>query len=434
MTPHQRALSTHAAAALARIARLLAESLDPREVAARIADSVRLLLDPAAAAVYELTVDGDLLAIAIAGDAGSPDDGPLVFPRGTGLGAVAVAERAIVATGDILHDPRVELRAPQRARLERAQYRAAVAAPLLARGRVIGVLGLGLRAGRALDDEGWRIVEAFADQAAIALDNARLHAETRAAQRRLEIEHRQFKALFDSALEAVVIVDDDRRYVDANDAAATLFGVRREALIGRRLDDFVVSSDSGGSSVAWDEFLAAGEQQGEVTLARPDGELRLAEYSARAHFVPGRHLSIMRDVTERRIADRERQAAQNRFAVLAELAHTLSQTLDPDAVGERIADSARALLRARASILYTLTAKGLVIVAAVGGDGPGRRPRSRAGAGHRDGVARRPRAPARGDGRRRRGGLGPRGAARREGHRRRRLRDRGSGGAGLQHG
>jgi PAS domain S-box-containing protein len=538
VTSQEPPLPSHAATALARIARLLAGSLDPREVAARITDSVSRLLEPVAAVVYELTSEGDLVAIALAGDAGASDEGTLVFPRGTGLGAVAVTERTIVTTDDVLHDPRVRVGEAERARLARAPYRAAVAAPLLARGRVIGVLGLGLGAGRTLDDEGRRIVEAFADQAAIALDNARTHAETRATQRRLELEHhvarilaeastvdeaatrvietfavmldwragsfwrvdpvegvlrlvvvwsapslpthgfeaatrafvchrgeglpgrvwsgggpqwmrdvardprfprasaaaaaglhagmafpvtlageilgvielfgsqplppddallrtvvtigghvgqfierkraeealaasnRQLKALFESALDAVVIVDDDRRYVDANAAAAALFGVRREALIGLRLDDFAVATDHGDLLAAWHRFMDSGEQQGEVTLARPDGTVRVAEYSARAHFVPGRHLSIMRDVTERRAAERERQAAQNRFAVLAELAQTLSQTLDPDAVGQRVADNVRMLLRARASILYALTAKGLVIVAVSGATGP----------------------------------------------------------------
>jgi GAF domain-containing protein len=113
-------LRPNAAQALARIARLLAESLDPREVAARIADSVSQLLDPVAAAVYELNHGGDLVAVAIAGDPGPGNERPVVFPRGTGLGAVAVAGGKTVVTDDILRDPRVHLDETQRARLERA--------------------------------------------------------------------------------------------------------------------------------------------------------------------------------------------------------------------------------------------------------------------------------------------------------------------------
>jgi len=529
----------HAADALARVGRLLAETLDPAEVAARIADSVGRLLDPLAVVVYRLTADGDLIALAIMGDAGPTDGRAVVFPRGTGLGAAALATRATVWSDDILADPRVRLEPRERRRLERAGYRAALAVPLISRGRAIGVLELGLRPGRALHADARQVVEAFADQAALALDNARLHAESLSVGRRLELEHgvarllaeadsvdaaiatlianladalgwragafwrvaapggtleavhvwssptapapryeaetrrlrfapgeglpgrawagaralwisdvtsdpailrakaaaedglhaaicvpvtlggevlgalelfssvplsidddllatlasiggqvgqflerkraeaalaasnRQLTALFESALDAVVIADDERRYVDANEAAAQLFGVRREALIGLRIDDFVVGSDHGGADAAWRAMLDAGEQRGEVTLMRPDGELRLIEYSARAHFVPGRHLSILRDVTGRRAAERDRELAQNRFAVVAELAQTLSQTLDPVVVGARVAHTARTLLRARASVLYRLADDGLVVVAVSGGMGPG---------------------------------------------------------------
>ena len=70
-------------------------------------------------------------------------------------------------TGDILADPRVRLGASERARLELAPYRAAVAVPLLARGtRDRRPRTSACRDGRTLDDEGRRLVEQFADQAA----------------------------------------------------------------------------------------------------------------------------------------------------------------------------------------------------------------------------------------------------------------------------
>jgi hypothetical protein len=175
--------------ALARVARLLGETLDLHEVAARTAEHVERALAPAAAVVYEVNSAGDLVSLAIAGDVGPIEGRPVVFPRGTGFSALAVAERTTVATEDVLADARVTLDETSRRRIEAAPYRAALAVPLMARGRVIGVLALGFPAGTKLDDGSRRLVEAFADQAALALDNARLHAETRGARRRLELEH-----------------------------------------------------------------------------------------------------------------------------------------------------------------------------------------------------------------------------------------------------
>jgi PAS domain S-box-containing protein len=66
--------------------------------------------------------------------------------------------------------------------------------------------------------------------------------------------------------------------------------------------------------LAWQAFLEQGEQEGEFSLYRPDGEMRDLEFKAKAGFVPGRHLSVLRDVTERKRAEeglREKEATLN---------------------------------------------------------------------------------------------------------------------------
>ena len=51
------------------------------------------------------------------------------------------------------------------------------------------------------------------------------------------------------------------------------------------------------------QFLAAGIQQGEYTLACKDGSTREVEYRAIANILPGMHLSVLRDVNERKRAE-----------------------------------------------------------------------------------------------------------------------------------
>ncbi len=104
---------------------------------------------------------------------------------------------------------------------------------------------------------------------------------------------------FDELLEGVVIFDDDRKYVDANAAACTLFGVGPAGLIGRRVDDFVPKTPEYDIGSTWSRFIAEGHQSGEFTLVRPDGSRVLVEYRARANIAPGVHMSIMRDATAR---------------------------------------------------------------------------------------------------------------------------------------
>jgi PAS domain S-box-containing protein len=64
----------------------------------------------------------------------------------------------------------------------------------------------------------------------------------------------------------------------------------------------------------WSAFLASGTASGEWQLQRPDGETRILQYTAIARIAPGRHLSIIRDVTDVRRAQDEMRRTGEMFA------------------------------------------------------------------------------------------------------------------------
>src|SRR5262249_41726535 len=55
----------------------------------------------------------------------------------------------------------------------------------------------------------------------------------------------------------------------------------------------------------WRAFLRAGTLSGDYRFHAPDGRARDVEFRAVANVLPGLHLSVMRDVTERNDARRE---------------------------------------------------------------------------------------------------------------------------------
>ncbi|MDB2265800.1 PAS domain S-box protein [Halorubrum ezzemoulense] len=128
----------------------------------------------------------------------------------------------------------------------------------------------------------------------------------------------KYKSAFDEAVDAMVIADDDGRYIKVNDSATDLFGVPEGKLLGHTIADFI--PEGAGFEEEWQQFRTADEQQGTVRIMRPDGSERIVEYAAKSNIVPGEHLSVLRDVTEREERKQELTALKQRYKTLLEAA------------------------------------------------------------------------------------------------------------------
>jgi GAF domain-containing protein/CheY-like chemotaxis protein/anti-sigma regulatory factor (Ser/Thr protein kinase) len=173
---------------LAEVGRLISESLDPEDVGRRIADSVLALLGGQVSVLFRMEPgSGDLVALAVSGNSGSTLQPGTVFHRGSSASGLAIQERRPVVSRDILDDPRIALTPEVRAAAEQAAYRSVLSVPLMVKAQVVGALGIGDRSGRVFESEDIKLAQAFADQAALALENARLYGELREAVKEVEL-------------------------------------------------------------------------------------------------------------------------------------------------------------------------------------------------------------------------------------------------------
>ncbi|HEY1759161.1 MAG TPA: PAS domain-containing protein [Bryobacteraceae bacterium] len=101
----------------------------------------------------------------------------------------------------------------------------------------------------------------------------------------------------EAALDVILVVDNDRRYVDVNEAAAELLGLPRSEVIGRRIEEFFIQAKGIAIPEAWARFISEGTQSGICELIAP-GRPRRFEYRAKADFAPGLHLSILRELPD----------------------------------------------------------------------------------------------------------------------------------------
>lgn len=117
-----------------------------------------------------------------------------------------------------------------------------------------------------------------------------------------ENEDRRARAFFHHALDAILVADDEGRYIDANPAACAMLGMTHAQLLGTSVFE-LAGVPPEQSRALWRQFLEQGEQKGEFELRTPDGRRVMVEYTARAHFMPGEHLALLREVTRRKRAE-----------------------------------------------------------------------------------------------------------------------------------
>lgn len=192
--------------------------------------------------------------------------------------------------------------------------RSSMIVPLEARGRIMGAITfVSAESGRHYDAADLQIAEALGSRAALAVDNARLHAES------LRVAAEQ-TAILSHIADGVLMIDPAGRIVYANDAAYRLLGIVSRLpsnamirMVGSLLD---ITADD-GHTIDVDDMILAHALQGEVltnverAIRHPDGTEVIIQASAAPVITEdGRRIgavSVFRDVTAHRQLERERE-------------------------------------------------------------------------------------------------------------------------------
>jgi len=97
---------------------------------------------------------------------------------------------------------------------------------------------------------------------------------------------------FDRSLFPMLIVDNERRYVEVNAAARLAFRMSLQELRGQRIDDLTAHSDWPAMLSAWDELMERGDVSGRYLVTFKDESTLWTLYAALANALPGRHLIV----------------------------------------------------------------------------------------------------------------------------------------------
>lgn len=127
-----------------------------------------------------------------------------------------------------------------------------------------------------------------------------------------------WQALFENAMDAVLLVDDDACCLDGNPAASELLGRPRAEISSLAMWD-ILSAEGGCSREMWRTIFVKGEREGVCRLDPPEGDPFDVAYRAVVDAAPGRHLIILRDLTPRRHAEQVAQEHETRYRYLFEM-------------------------------------------------------------------------------------------------------------------
>ncbi len=177
------------AEALTELGGAIASSLELDKILSLVVDRACTLLGTQRSAVALVNDDRPGTATHFVASRGMSRAFPAMRPLNPrdGTTPTAIADRRPVWSADLLNDPAFELTPSTRAAVEAEGYRAVLSVPLLVGERVLGALVTYRDNVGPFSDRQVELMQAFAHQAALALENSRLYTESERRRRESEV-------------------------------------------------------------------------------------------------------------------------------------------------------------------------------------------------------------------------------------------------------
>ncbi|BCB03127.1 PAS domain S-box protein [Bacillus sp. KH172YL63] len=141
-------------------------------------------------------------------------------------------------------------------------------------------------------------------------------------KRQMEIQLKRneelFKGLFEEAIDAIVLWDQDGRVLKANSSALKIFECTLADLLSKKISDFVYPLESHKFEMVMEQLYKCGAVRDEVLFLMPNNQLKHLEFTSKLHSVDGYNMTIFRNVSERYQMEKELRESEERFRKIFE--------------------------------------------------------------------------------------------------------------------
>lgn len=137
-------------------------------------------------------------------------------------------------------------------------------------------------------------------------------------ERERSMNEQLFKDLFDRAIDGMVIFDQDGCMIDANHSFCQSFELQKTDLTDRYLNEFVEDENLPALQHLLTSLKETGKAKGELPVTLQSGQYKLFELTITSNVMSGFYMSIMRDITEKRLMEEKLLKSEERFREIFE--------------------------------------------------------------------------------------------------------------------
>ena len=239
----------------------------------------------------------------------------LVKLPGDGISGWVALHGKPVRTGNVKKDPRYIV--------ADTKIQSELCVPMSITGRTIGSINVESTESNAFDENDERLLSILASQAAIAIENARLFGkiqqeltERKQAEEVLQESEEKYRLLFESIPEAITTIDEQGTIISVNKSVKRILGYEPSELLGKSVDILAPEELRSEQKENIIKAIKKGflESQETIRVAKDGTRIPIDISVFTSKDSTGNLLgvsAVMRDITERKLAEKELKEEKN---------------------------------------------------------------------------------------------------------------------------